>query len=192
MGLLYPFPVEQSGCEVDDHVTIHNSTLSLRTYGLPYLFWGYLLCLLTTIGLVALISWEPLKKMLLSQDPLNSFIAWTTLITLVATPLGFSCFFFMEFRLQKKKSSLIKSLHLCGLPLSRRHFQLRDSTAFTVEAFEGTPNRAKKDHLPGSERHQNKGYYQLYLHTQQGDKVLLDRHSRKVDLVKLQELLSKF
>lgn len=192
MGLLYPFPVEQNNDLEDNHLKVSNSTLFLKTYGLPYLFWGYLTALLATLGLLAFISAPFLNKMLFDSDPLNTLIAIATLIILISTPLIFICFFFLEIRLEKKKCSLAKSLHIFGLTLSRRHFELKSAAALTIESFTGTPNIARRDQLEGSERHQNKGYYELYLHTSSGEKVLVDRHSRKIDLVKLKELLSLF
>ena len=190
MGLLYPFPLD-SDQEVD-HVVINEDSLLLKSYGPPYLFWGYLLALLATLVLLGLAAWRPLTRMLSSQDSLNALIAGLTLGVLVATPLLALAFFFLEFRLFKSKDILVKSLHLVGPPLWKRRFQLRVQDPFSIANFTGTPNLARQRNHPGSERHQNRGYFELYLHTAQGEQILLDRHSRKTDLQKLKALLEKF
>ena len=68
MGLLYLFPIQE---DEGDHVSIKDSSLLLKSYGLPYLFWGYLLAGLTTLGIITLAIRGPLKKMLLYEDSLN-------------------------------------------------------------------------------------------------------------------------
>ena len=136
MGLLYPFPVDS---DETDHVISGNHTLLLKSYGLPYLFWGYLLGGLSVIALLSVLSWPLLTKMLSSQDSLNVTLAIFSFLVLLGTPLGFTLFFFIEFRLLKKGNTIIKSLYLLGLPLYRRSFQLRSEQPFEIEPFFGTP-----------------------------------------------------
>lgn len=189
MGLLYPFPIQAD--EVD-HVVVKDSSLLLKSYGPPYLFWGYLLAGLATLGLMTLAISGPLKKMLFSEDSLNSFLAILTLLTLVITALGFISLFFIEFRIFKRQEVLIKSLYFCGFSLHHRHFQLRATDPFYITSFSSSPNMARLQNRTQTTAHQNRGYFELYLYTGDEKMVLLDRHSRKTDLQKLQNLLEKF
>ena len=189
MGLLYPFPIQE---DEGDHAISQDSSLLLKSYGLPYLFWGYLLAGLTILGVMAFAIRGPLKRILLSEDSLNFFLGALTLFSLGATAVGFTSLFFVEFRLFKQKDTLIKSLYCFGIPLGRRHFHLRGTRPFEITHFSGSPNMASLENRPGMEGHQNRGYFELYLHTHDEKTVLLDRHSRKIDLEKLQHLLEKF
>ena len=246
MGLLYLFPVHE---DEEDHVSIKDSSLLLKSYGLPYLFWGYLLIGLITLGIMSLAIKAPLKKMLLSKDslnvtahtlnstknevpvvplnetarrqqatstecfphvaesekagncqdhqgggqlPLNFFLGALTLFTLGATAVAFTSLFFVEFRIFKKKNFLIKSLYCFWIPLKHHRFQLREGHPFEITHFCGSPNMARLENRDGMEGHQNRGHFELYLHSHDGKRILLDRHSRKIDLKKLQDLLEKF
>ena len=246
MGLLYLFPIQE---DEGDHVSIKDSSLLLKSYGLPYLFWGYLLAGLTTLGIITLAIRGPLKKMLLYEDslnvtahtsnfiegkvtavpldeigrrqrgateacflhvaesdeaddcqdrqggeqlPLNFFLGALTLFTLGATAVAFTSLFFVEFRIFKKKNFLIKSLYCFWIPLRHHRFQLSETHPFEIIHFYGSPNMARLEKHPGMQGHQNRGHFELYLHTHDDKRILLDRHSRKIDLKKLQDLLEKF
>ena len=189
MGLLYPFPVEQD--EVD-HVVVKDHWLMLKSYGLPYLFWGYLLAGLAALFTMAMAIADPLKQMLQSQDGLNVWLASLSALAMVGTALGFSAPFFIEFRLCKRREHLVKALYFMGIVLFRRQFKLASPEALSVVPFRGSPNVARLENRPQSSLQQNRGYFELYLRTAQGEQVLLDRHSRKADLEKLRTLLEKF
>ncbi|MCY4643509.1 MAG: hypothetical protein OXB88_02730 [Bacteriovoracales bacterium] len=190
MGLLYPFPIDQD--EEDRVVVGEDSSVLLKSYGLPYLFWGYLLAGLSVLAVLALAAKAPLEKMMGSQDPINSFLAVLVIATLIAVPLVAISFFFLEFRIHKRGQSLILTTHLFALPLRRRHFDLKDVGPLSISPFLGSPNMARRKNDPAHKAHQNRGYFELHLHTRDEKKVLVDRHSRKADLEKLKDLLERF
>jgi hypothetical protein len=61
--------------------------------------------------------------------------------------------------------------------------------AFEVSAFLSSPNVARSRGDEESAGFQNKGYFILWLRTQDGKRINIDRHSRKADLMKLESLL---
>ena len=58
-----------------------------------------------------------------------------------------------------------------------------------IEAHMDSPNVARLKLQEGTQGFQNKGYFILWLKVNDKTKVLVDRHSRKVDLEKLKALL---
>ena len=68
----------------------------------------------------------------------------------------------------------------------------------SVDHFMDSPNMAKirsRQGLPSTESmtgFENKGYFELNITTADNKSVNIDRHSRKADLLKLKELLSKY
>ena len=187
MGLLYPFAIDEAE---SDHVTIKDSTILIKTYGLPYIFWGYLAALLIFLSVMALAIYRSLLTMLKSTDALNSLIAYSTITFFFLTIIGFFTLFIIEFRIFKKEKTLVKSVHILGLCIKKRTYQL-DKNSFEIENLRGTPNIARQKSLPGTTPMQNRGYFELYCKDVSGEKILLDRHSRKNDLQKLQNLLEK-
>ena len=65
MGLMYVFPV---GEDETDFVKKDHGTLTLKTYGLPYIFWFYALCTITMIFFMFLGVKEPVLKLVSMGD----------------------------------------------------------------------------------------------------------------------------
>lgn len=186
MGLLYPFPVDKSE---SDHVLINNTSIELRTYGLPYIFWGYLMGVLIIISFMFIGIYNPLMAIFKAEDLINHYLAYLVIATLLMVPLGFISLFFIEKRFIKSASELVIQTRIYGLKLNSQIIQLKTQNSFTVERFEGTPNMAKLENRPDLKGHQNKGYFELFAIDKNDKYVLIDRHSRKIDLEKLIQLL---
>ena len=99
--------------------------------------------------------------------------------------------FFYEKRIVKTKKALSLKYRVFGIQFFSQNFILAASDAFVVEPYWSSPNRARIDGGDDSAGFQNKGYFTLKLKTANGKNILIDRHSRKADLIKLEELISQ-
>lgn len=199
MGLIYIFPVSDDGSD-GDRVQIKETALQkqllIKTYGLPLIFWGYLLAALITIAFMWVASHDALVKLQNYDDPWLVFIAILTQCSLALAPLVLLGFFFYEKNLIKQDKTLLVSHKLFFLPLWQKKMVLQTHDAFKVDHFLDSPNMAKikNQHQKNKEamrQFENRGYFELIAETAQGRKTI-DRHSRKADLLKLQELLSRY
>lgn len=198
MGLMYIFPVTDDANE-GDRATVQDSKLILKTYGLPMIFWGYLAAALAVILIMWLASRAVILKLLSYQeDPTLLFLGHLVQWTLILTPIVLLGFFFYEKVLTKKGKDLSLTYKIFFIPLWKKNFKLDTEAAFEVKHFMDSPNMAKlraQQGLGGDEamKHfENKGYFELRIVTDKKSSVHIDRHSRKADLVKLKDLLSRY
>lgn len=189
MGLLYPFPATE---EEVDRIDQTESSITLKTYGLPMIFWGYLAAFLVVLGAMVLAIRGPLMTMLSSEDAINRLIAYVVLATLILIPLGALMAFFYEKWLIKSKGILVVQHRLFFLPVFKKTFKLDNQTPFIVDHFMDSPNIAKMEKDPKMRAFENQGHFLLRAHLENKDFIVLDRHSRKADLVKIKDLLSKY
>jgi hypothetical protein len=186
MGLIYIFPAEES--EID-RITIHpNQSITLKTYGLPMIFWGYLGAILVVIGAMWIGIRGVIQKMLTYEDPTLIFLALLVKWTLLLSPLILLAFYFYEKNITKKENELIITHKLFFMPIFRKKIKI---SSFLVEHYLDSPNLAKLRSNDESRGFENKGYFQL-LALSNDKKIFIDRHSRKIDLIKMSELLSKY
>lgn len=190
MGLLYLLPVSTD--EGDRVEASDEAGLTLKSYGLPMLFWGYLAGAFFIISLMFIGIKDPMISLYKTQDPINQMLALICGATLVIIPSALLGFFFFEKRVLKKKNTLKLHYYLFWIKFWGRTFELKDSRSFTIEHFMDSPNMAKITNDPELRGFQNKGHFELYATTNKEKKILVDRSSRKADLVKLQEILSNF
>lgn len=198
MGLMYIFPVTDNQNE-GDRAQVISQSLVLKTYGLPMIFWGYLAAALSVVLIMWLASHAIVLKLLsYSEDPTLLFLGHLVQWTLIIIPISLVCFFFYEKVLTKKEATLIVSHRLFFVTVWKRTIHLNSTDAFLVKHFMDSPNMAKlraDQGLGGDEalKHfENKGYFELSVLTDKNKIVSIDRHSRKVDLLKLKDLLSKY
>lgn len=190
MGLLYLLPVstdEGDRVEVDQE-----STLTLKSYGLPMLFWGYLAGAFIIISAMFIGIKDPMVALYQTQDPINQLLATICGLTLALIPLTLLGFFFYEKRIVKKQHSLKVQHYLFWTKIRSNEFLLKDQNCFTIEHFMDAPNMAKISGDPELRGFQNKGHFELYATDSNNQKILLDRSSRKADLIKLQEFLLQY
>jgi hypothetical protein len=192
MGLMYLFPVS---LEEADHAKVDPQppyTLTLKSYGLPGIFWFYLVSILSVIAVMFFLVKGPLDKILLTQDPLNVWIGRIVYLTLIATPLGLLSIFFYQKKIIKTQQTLIMQHSLFGLTYQKQLERLHQENPFSLRHFMDSPNLARMRQEQKMEQYMNKGYFELWGKREDGTQFFIDRHSRKMDLVKIKNLLEKF
>jgi hypothetical protein len=186
MGLLYAFPVSP---DEEDFVMISSDKVVVKTYGLPYLFWGYALAVIMVIVFMFLAIKDPVLKLMTLGDETDALLGYALLSFIGSLPLFIFAFFFFEKRLIKTKNQILLEYRVYGLKLLTQKCSPSPQEPYSVEPYLTSPNIARMKASEESQGFQNKGYFVLWLRTADGKKVALDRHSRKADLIKLQSLL---
>jgi hypothetical protein len=184
MGLMYAFPVSR---DEEDFVIEKEGRLTLKTYGLPYIFWIYALCVSAVLFFMFLAIKGPIEKLVFLGDSTDALLGYSLLTFLALLPLTLFGFFFYEKRLWVLGKKIGMEYRVYGLKVFSEEFPLEH---LEVEGFLNTPNVARMKNDEESLGFQNKGYFILWLKFANGKQIQLDRHSRKVDLEKLKELLS--
>ena len=176
-----------------------DNTLTLKTYGLPMIFWGYLAAAMSVLLIMWLASRAVIAKLLsYGEDPTMLFLGHLVQWTLILTPIVLLGFFFYEKMLTKKGQELILTYRVFFIPFWIKKFRLSAQDSFTVDHFMDSPNMARIRNRQGlgspeaMKHFENKGYFELNIKTDKNKSVNIDRHSRKADLIKLKELLSKY
>lgn len=187
MGLLYPFPAT---AEETDFVDLAPGRIQLRTYGLPYLFWGYAVAALAVVFFLWLAVQDSLTKLHAMGDPIDQLLVRSLQTFLVLLPLTTLAFFFYEKRIERSGGQLKIQHRLFWLPLLTSTYELSAGDSLNVRHFMDAPNVARMKAGPEAVGFQNKGYFTLWATLANGTEVLLDRHSRKADLEGLKALLS--
>lgn len=186
MGLLYAFPVSM---EETDFAELKDNTLTLKTYGLPYIFWGYATAIVLVIFFMFLAIKAPVLKLIDLGDNTDAMLGYALLSFIGILPVIIFGFFFFEKRLIRCPGTLTLEYRVFRLKFFSETFALDSGDSFSIEAFLDSPNVAR---IKGGEEaagFQNKGYFILFLTSKDGKKINVDRSSRKADLIKIQELL---
>ncbi len=189
---MYLFPTEDSNEEINGgRVQIKETTLTLKSYGLPMIFWAYLVAILIVIGAMALVGNSIIRTMLNYDDFTLNFLAYLVISTLIIIPLVLVSFYFYEKHLVKKENEITIIHKLFFIPIFSKTIKLDQKNAFIIEHFLDSPNIAKKQNKSELRGFENKGYFELKAITN-NVKITIDRCSRKADLEKIQGLLSKY
>lgn len=175
-----------------DRVNIEGHKIILKSYGLPLLFWGYLLAILALILIMGLSSQSIILKMLNYDDPVLNFLGYMTAATLILIPLILVAAFFYEKFIIKEKNSLEVWHRLFFICFIKKKYQLNENDQFSVDHFMDSPNVAKIKGDKSSRGFYNRGYYILSLKSSSRPEVILDRHSHQEDLEDLKKLLLKY
>lgn len=192
MGLLYPFPIAE---DETDFVSVARTSsgevtqVEVKSYGLPYLFWLYAFIVIAMILIMYLAVHAPIEKLASLGDDVDKTLARALQIFLGLLPICILSFFFYEKRLTRLKETIIMQQRLFGIAFFTETFEGVTSNDLEVKTFLDSPNMARMSQSEDSRGFQNKGYFILSLKTKKGD-ILLDRHSRKHDLLALKQLLS--
>jgi hypothetical protein len=186
MGLLYVFPVsaDEEGFVIKDE-----TSLTLKTYGLPYIFWIYALCIISIIIFMFFAIKAPILKLISLGDSSDASLGYSLLAFISFMPLSILGFFFYEKRIIRIKNEIQMIHKIFGLTFFSESFILAQLEPFTINSFLSSPNVARMKSNEETLGFQNKGYFILWIKTIDGKKIQIDRHSRKVDLEKLQLLL---
>jgi hypothetical protein len=186
MGLLYVFPVS---LEETDFAKTQNEKLTLKTYGLPYIFWGYATAIILIILFMFLAIKAPVLKLIHLGDETDATLGYSLLTFIGSLPVFILAYFFYEKRITRKGHELGMEYRFFGLKILSEKFELQTDDHLVVEPYISSPNIARMKGGDESGGFQNKGYYVLWLKIANGKRILIDRHSRKADLIKLRELL---
>ena len=184
---MYVFPVSR---EEEDFVIRKTEGLTLKTYGLPYIFWGYAAASIAVILFMFLAVKEPVLKLISLGDETDATLGYSLLSFIGLLPVFILSFFFYEKRIISKPQTLKLEYRLFGLKFFSESFTYEASDPFSVHPFLSSPNMARLAARVESQGFENKGYYVLWITLDSGKKILIDRHSRKADLLKLKELIT--
>ncbi len=190
MGLMFQMPLEDN--VLDDRIEINKDTnyLRLRSYGLPMIFWGYLVAALSVIFFMILAIKAPILKILSSDDTLNHFLAYCVLSIFILGPLVALSFYFYEKEIIKKDNK-IKVIHkVFFMPLKTFQVELSADNELKLVHLLDSPNVAKAQKKEGMTGFENRGYYQVFAKDISGKEILVDRNSRRGEMRKLIEILS--
>ncbi len=188
MGLIYLFPTKDDD---PDHIVVTKDSLLLRSYGLPPIFWFYLIAILTIFSFLVLNVWNPAQKMLKIGAGIDIVIAYSLLVLIFIAPIILIGFYFYEknLKISKNKLSIIHKVFF--LPCLTKNYILKKDDQFIVEHFVDSPNMARIKDESAMKAFQNRGYYQLIL-KQNTKRVFIDRHTNHSQLVKIKRLLDSF
>src|SRR5690606_17872693 len=117
-----------------------DSTLTLKTYGLPYIFWFYALCSVTVVFFMFLAVKEPVLKLIELGDDTDALLGYSLLTFIGLIPVLILSFFFYEKRIIKGKN-ILKLVHkVFGITVFSEKFAMEDGEELVVEAFLSSPN----------------------------------------------------
>ncbi|MFG1522234.1 hypothetical protein [Halobacteriovorax sp. ZH2_bin.1] len=189
MGLMFIFPVSK---EEKDRITINEEGLTLKTYGLPMVFWGYLLAAATVVIAMFIGVKGPMIKLYNTGDSINQALVIAVAATLFLIPFITLCFYMYEKFIVKQGDKLILKHRIFFIPIYKKVYKLEAKDAFSIDHFMDSPNVAKMKQDPTMRGFENKGYFQLFAKLENGKYIFVDRSNRKADLKKIQALLSEF
>ena len=91
MGLMYVFPVSE---EEADFVK-KDDRLTLKTYGLPYIFWIYAICTVAVIFFMFLAIKAPVLKLIELGDETDATLGYSLLTFIGLLPVFIFAFFYL-------------------------------------------------------------------------------------------------
>ncbi len=186
MGLLFQMPVEHN--ELDDRISLRNNQLRIRSYGLPMIFWGYLLAIFSVLFFMVLAIKEPLSRAYHGEDEINQMIAIAVSAILTLTPLVLLSAYFYEKELILEGDQLIIAHKIFFIPVRKFRVKIASESLYLEHYLESLNVAAqeKKDGMAGFE---NRGYFKLMIKDDKGNTYLVDRNSRRGEMRKLKEFL---
>jgi len=183
------FPVSE---EEKDRITINKKGITLKSYGLPLVFWGYLSAILVVIFAMGLAIKGPMVTLYNTDDNINKLLVIAASATIILIPLATLCFYFYEKFITKKEDTLTITHRVFWMPVWTSKYNLESKESLEILHFMDSPNVAKLQQDPNLKGFENKGYFQLFATLENKKQLLVDRSSRKADLKKIKLLLEKF
>ncbi len=191
MGLLYLFPTNSNESE---YVTIKQDaqyqTVTIKSYGLPWIFWVYAAAAILLLGILSSSVYSPMLKLLSIATIADKILILSFVATLVLVFLSIITFLYWQIHIIVTKDSVSIEYRPFGLKIFKK--SLKKDATFTLQVmhFLESPNMARMQQDERYKDFQNKGYFELMASNQNG-KILIDRSSRKQDLEDLLQLMSK-
>ena len=189
MGLLYQMPVSEIEA---DRVEINQQTLLVKSYGLPLIFWGYLLAILSVIFIMFVAIKDPISKVISGEDAINRFLGYGVSATLIFIPIFLLAFFFYEKVISKNDVHLKITHKIFWLPFRSTRINLKAKDSFTLEHFLDSPNMARIQKVDEMRAFENRGYFELFAITSEDKLIRIDRSSQRKELIKLKDFLAKY
>ena len=121
MGLMYIFPVNENEVDRVEIKSSNPSTIILKTYGLPMIFWGYLSASLIVIASMWLASRSAVEKLVNYQDQSLCLLGLIVKYTLILTPVILLGFFFYEKQIHKSKNELTILFKIFFFPVWKKN-----------------------------------------------------------------------
>ena len=132
---MYIFPVstnENERVEITQNPTDQTQNITLKTYGLPMIFWGYLAASLTVLAIMWLASKSSIDKLLSYDDIGLLFLAYLVKLTLILTPIILLGFFFYEKQIRKSGKELRLVYKVFFIKIFSKNFLMDSSDSFEV------------------------------------------------------------
>lgn len=188
------FPVSEEETDRVEVKDINNTkSITLKTYGLPMLFWGYFAAIAIVIGAMYIAVRGPVEKLMATGDQINYVLGLGAIAVMAGIPLFLLCAFFYEKFITKNGKEIILTHRVFfGVLMLRKKLTLKSEDALFVEHFLDSPNVAKMKNDPSLRGFENKGHYQLWAILDDGKEVVIDKAARKVDLDKIKTILCKY
>ena len=188
MGLLYIMPASR---EEFDHVKVNDKEkkISLFSYGLPYIFWGYFLVLIVIEFSMFISIKGILTKLIESDNQIDLLIAFTSIFVMAIIPLFFLCMLFFQKNIIRLPNQIQIIWKVFGINVKKSNYEfIPERDDLIVTHLLESPNMAKINKNPNTRAFENQGHYILTLWSNKKP-IFLDRHTRKQDLTKLAELI---
>ena len=178
-----------------DHVYVEESPagnkVTVLSYGLPLMFWGYFAILITLELAMYLSISSMLFKMLQSKNNVDTLISYVCIATMIIIPVFALMMLFFRKAIISSTNNLIIEFRFFGLVAWRKSYQFkRDRDYLEVTHLLESPNMAKIRKSPNTRAFENQGHFILTLWSD-GKPYFIDRHTRKQDLIKLSKLIGE-
>ncbi len=175
-----------------DRISVNDNEITIKSYGLPMIFWGYLAAVLTVIFAMVLAIKGPIVKLYQTNDPINMALAIAVILTIAAIVIFLLGFFFYEKFISKKEKEIRVTHRIFWIPIISKKYSLISKDALEIKHYLDSPNVAKISNDQSLKGFENRGYFQLFATLTDKSEVLIDRSSQKRDLVRTSELLTKY
>jgi len=188
MGLLFQMPVKPD--PLDDRIKLTEEELTIKSYGLPMVFWAYLAAIFTVVFFMILAASGPLMKIINGEDLINRILGIGVLALFILGPIIILGFYFYEKVIVKNKESITVTHKAFFIPILKKSLPLINTTLEVIHHMD-SPNKALLEQRSGMKGFENRGYFRLVARNSDGRKFIVDRNGRKGEMKKLLELLNQ-
>jgi len=189
MGLIYQFPIDDS----DSHyVQKAEKLILIKSYGLPKIFWIYGGLVSTVLIILMRIIYPSLIQLWITGESLDKILVASASIFLLLTIIGLISAFYIQFHLEIKPNSFSKFFTIFGMKWKIFTIDEFLETECKIHHFLGTPNLARINKDIELKNFENKGYFELIYSASNQSFIVIDRSSRKDDLIELKKLINQF
>lgn len=190
MGLIYLFPTHQNEA---DYVIIENEPkykkITIKSYGLPWIFWVYAAAILTLLAILVFSVTQPLLKLYSMASTIDLLLIYAFCLTMVMVVFLIVTFLYWQIHIVITKEKLTVEYRPFGIKVFSKGLNREEALQLDVVHFMDTPNVARLEQNQLFKDFQNKGHFELIAWNTK-DKILVDRSNRKQDLEDLKYLIN--